>query len=164
MSFMLHPQFWEMSTSTMSQQGRALCHPCADGYGHKHIGCTHQLKLPERTSDRKREGGRGRQQHTGGKRTGRGSQGVRLGNTSAAYQSQLLASLPLLPWQQRTVRHPGGRDGPKNLQLSLTSGERRNGASVCPAWLRYHFISTEEMLNRKDETLSMSQSTCDDRK
>lgn len=129
---------------------------------------THRLHSSAQTAwknirQEKRRGGE-RQQHTGGKRIGRGSQGVRLGNTSAAYQSQLLASLPLLPWQQRTVRHPGGRDGPKNLQLSLTSGERRNGASVCAAWLRYHFISTEEMLNRKDETLSMSQLRCDDRK
>lgn len=63
---MSHPQFREMSTSTMSQQGRALWHPCADGYGHKHIGCTHQLKLPERTSDRKR-GGEGGETATHGR-------------------------------------------------------------------------------------------------
>lgn len=35
-----------------------------------------------------------------------GSRSVRLGNTSVAYQSQLLALLPLLLWQPGTVRHP----------------------------------------------------------
>lgn len=74
----------------------------------------------------------------------RASHGVRLGNTSAAYQLQLLALLPLLPWQRGTVRHPGGRDGPKNLQLSLTSGEREGKTELEPvyaAWLLHHFTS-----------------------
>lgn len=39
------------------------------------------------------------------------------------HQSQLLGSLPLLPWLRGTVRNPGGRGCPKNLQLSLNSGE-----------------------------------------
>lgn len=41
LSFMLEPQFGEMSVSTMSRQGRALCHHGADRY--KHIGWTHHL-------------------------------------------------------------------------------------------------------------------------
>lgn len=59
-----------------------------------------------------------------------GSRSVRLGNTSVAYQSQLLALLPLLLWQPGTVRHPDEegmiqKKRKENLQLSLTSEETK---------------------------------------
>lgn len=102
-----------------------------------HISCTRHLNAPERESSRAERGERhGNTRET---QDGERSQGVRLGNTLAAYKSLLLGLLALLPWQRGTVRHPGGRDGPKNLQLSLTSGERQI-QSVC-VWLLYHFTS-----------------------
>lgn len=136
--FMSEPQFGEMSLSTMSWQGRALCHHSRGRY--KHNSSTRHLKAPER----KRE--RDRRETKDGER----SQGVTLGNTLAAYQSQVLGLLPLLPWQHGTVRHPGGGDGPKNLQLSLTPGEREREREIKPlcerecvysVLLLYHFTS-----------------------
>lgn len=69
----------------MIQQGMVLCHCHVDRY--KHIGCAHHIKPPERKL--KRERGRESERETC----------VKLGNTLAAYQSQLQALLPLLPWQ-----------------------------------------------------------------
>lgn len=110
----------KMSVSTMSQRGRARCHGAADR--HKHISCVCCLKEPEKESGTEGEVWWGGQ--TGRDKRWREETSVSDWETpQQPHQSQLLGSLPLLPWLRGTVRNPGGRGCPKNLQLSLNSGE-----------------------------------------
>ena len=110
LSFMSEPQFWKMSVSTMSRQGRSLCHHATVSY--KHISCTHHLKPPKRKSEREREREREREQQC--------QIGKHLSSVSVTTAS-LTASVTMVTGDCQASWREGWS---KNLQLSLTSRER----------------------------------------